>query len=46
MDLVVGLPECEGFGAIRVVVGRLLKMIYCVPCSTTIDAVELAKLFV
>jgi len=45
MDFVVGLPECEGFDAIWVVVDRLSKMRHFITCYTTIDAVELAKLF-
>jgi len=45
MDFVLGLPECEGFNAIWVVVDRLLKMRHFCPCHMTIDAVELARLF-
>jgi hypothetical protein len=44
MHFVVGLSECEGFDAVWVVVGRLLKMRHFIPCHTTIDAVGLAKL--
>jgi len=42
---VVGLPECEGFNAVWVVVDRLSKMRHCIPIHTTIDAIGLAKLF-
>jgi transposase InsO family protein len=45
MDFVVGVPECEGFDAVRVVVDRLSKMQHFIPCHTTINAVGLAKLF-
>jgi len=46
MHFVVGLPECEGFDAVWVVVNRLSKMRHFLPCHTAIDAVGLAKLFV
>jgi transposase InsO family protein len=42
---VVGLPECEGFDAMLVVVDRLSTTRHFIPCHTTIDAVGLAKLF-
>ena len=46
MDRVVGLPECEGFDAIWVVADRLSKWRHFIPCHTTIDAIDMAKLFV
>ena len=45
MDFVVGLPECEGFDAIWIVVDRLSKMRHFIPWHTTIDAFGLAELF-
>jgi hypothetical protein len=45
MDFVVGLPECEGYDAVWVMVDRLWKMRHFIPCHTTIDAVGLANLF-
>jgi hypothetical protein len=45
MDFVVGLPECEGFDAIWVVVDRILEMQHFVACHTATDAVGLAWLF-
>jgi len=44
MDSVVGLPVCDGFDAVWVVVDRPSKMRHVVPCYTTIDAVELVKI--
>jgi transposase InsO family protein len=45
IDFLVGLPECEGFDAVWLVVDSLSKMRHFIPCHTTIDAVGLAKLF-
>jgi len=44
MDFVVGLPECEGFDAIWVVVGQHSEMRHCIPCLTIIDALGLVQL--
>jgi hypothetical protein len=45
MDFVTGLPECEGYDAIWVVVDRLSKMRHFIPCQTTVDARGLAEMF-
>jgi hypothetical protein len=45
LDIVVGLPECERFDAVWVLVDRHLKMWHLFPSHTTIDAVGLLKLF-
>jgi len=45
MDFVGGLTECDGFDAIWVVVDRLWKMCHFIPFHSTINAVEIAKLF-
>jgi hypothetical protein len=46
MDVVTGLPVLEGHNAIWVVIDRLTKMRHFIPCSTTINAKELANLFI
>jgi hypothetical protein len=47
MDLITQLPRSRnGNDAIVVVVDKLSKMIHCIPATTTINAPELAKLFV
>jgi hypothetical protein len=45
MDFVTELPKCEGYDAIWVVVDRLSKMQYFMPCQTTVDASELVEMF-
>jgi hypothetical protein len=45
MDFVTGLPECEGYDAIWLVVDRLSKMRHFIPCQTTVNAQGLAEMF-
>ena len=45
LDLITGLPTSNSFDAILVVVDRLTKMAHFIPCQTTLDSVELAKLY-
>ena len=45
IDLVVGLPKCDGFDVMWVVVDWLLRMRHVIPCCTMIDASELAEMF-
>jgi hypothetical protein len=45
MDFVTGLPDCEGFDAILVVVDRLTKMRHFSACRTDCSAEDLADLF-
>jgi transposase InsO family protein len=46
MDFIVQLPNCQGYNAILVVVDRLTKMKHFIPCKTTCNAEEVARLFV
>jgi transposase InsO family protein len=46
IDFVTGLPISDGYDAIWVVIDWLTKMRHLIPCSTTVDAKELANLFV
>jgi transposase InsO family protein len=46
MDFVTGLPECEGFDAILVVVDRLTKMRQFTACRTDCSAEDLTNLFI
>ena len=45
MDFVTSLPRSKDQNAIWVVVDRLTKQRHLVPCSTTINARDLADLF-
>ena len=46
MDLITGLPRSLGFDAIFVAVCRLTKYAICIPCHSSLNTVEFAKLFV
>ncbi|KAG8725221.1 hypothetical protein FRC09_005676 [Ceratobasidium sp. 395] len=45
-DLIVQLPESEGFDAIFTVVDRLSKMVHFIPTTSNATAVDIANLFV
>lgn len=46
MDFITHLPLSKGFDAILVVVDRLTKLRYYIPCHATDGSEELAHLFV
>ena len=46
MDFVVGLPWSNGWDAIWVAVDQLTKQRNLVPCISTVDAKDLADLFI
>ena len=46
MDFIVGLPERDGFNAMLVVVDRLSKIAYAIPCHERTSTKDLAELFV
>ncbi|CUA68987.1 Transposon Tf2-12 polyprotein [Rhizoctonia solani] len=45
-DLIVGLPESEGYDAILTVVDRLSKMVHFIPTHSNATATDVANLFV
>ena len=46
LDLVVKLPESEGFDSVLVVVCRLTKMVHLIACKEAISTEQVADLFV
>ena len=46
MDFVTGLPRSCGYDAIWLVINRLTKTCYLVPCCTTVDTADLADMFI
>jgi hypothetical protein len=44
MDFIVDLPESNGYNAILVIVDKLTKYAHFIPCTTTINEQETAKL--
>lgn len=45
MDMIVGLPESQGYDCILIVVDRLSKCIHAIPTDSKIDSLGTAKLF-
>ena len=45
LDLITGLPNADGYDAVVTFVCSLTKMAHFVPCASTINARQLAKLF-
>ena len=45
-DLVIDLPESNGYMAIAVFMDKLTKMVHFAPCTKEVTAMEYAKLFV
>jgi hypothetical protein len=45
MDFITDLPSSKAFNSIFVVVDRLTKMAYFMPCNKTVTSVETARLF-
>lgn len=45
VDLITGLPECQGYNAILVVIDRLSKMLHACPTTDTVTSEGVARLF-
>jgi hypothetical protein len=45
VDLITGLPECQGFNAIMVTVDRFSKMLHAIPTTDTVTSEGIARLF-
>ena len=45
-DLVMDLPESDGYTAIAVFVNKLTKIVHFAPCQKEVDAMEYARIFV
>jgi hypothetical protein len=46
MDVIVGLPETEGFNAIWVVVDCVMKMRLFLPCTDKVDGMKLGEMYI
>ncbi|KAH0611892.1 uncharacterized protein H6S33_009944 [Morchella sextelata] len=45
MDIVIGLPEGQGYDAIMVIVDHLTKMRNLLPCNTTVNSEDVVQLY-
>lgn len=45
VDLITGLPECQGYNAILVTIDRLSKMVHTAPTNDTVTAEGVARIF-
>ena len=46
MDFITHLPECDGYDAILTVVCTMTKMAHFIPCTSKVNARQLAKLYI